>query len=50
MYQRDPEVVFWPSVFLEAWGAKAKIHKFLGKGCFVCPAAFGGKAPKPYFS
>jgi hypothetical protein len=23
--QRDPEVVFWPSVFLEAWGgAKAK--------------------------
>ncbi len=27
--QRDPEVVVWPSVCLEAWGAKAKIpHMF----------------------
>ena len=23
-YQRDPEVFFWPSVFLEAWSTKAK--------------------------
>ncbi len=22
--QKDPEVVFWPSVFLKAWGTKAK--------------------------
>ncbi len=24
IYQRDPEVFFGPSVFLEAWGTKAK--------------------------
>ena len=26
--QRDPAAVYWPSVFLEAWGAKAKKHIF----------------------
>ncbi len=27
--QRDPEVFFWPSAFLDAWGTKAKkLHIF----------------------
>ncbi len=38
-YQRDPEVFFWPSGFLESWGAEAKK-----------PPAFGGKANKPLCS
>jgi hypothetical protein len=29
MRQRKPELVFWPSCFLEAWGTKAKNHLFL---------------------
>ena len=28
-YQRDPEVFFWPSVFLEAWSTKAKTPHIL---------------------
>ncbi len=27
----DPEVFFWPGVFLEAWGTKTKNHTFSGK-------------------
>ncbi len=36
--QRDhPEVVFWPSVFLEAWGTKAKKpHMFQKCFCWPC--------------
>ncbi len=32
--QRHPEVFIWPSVFLEAWGAKAKNHTFPGNVWF----------------
>ncbi len=31
IYQRDPEVVVWPTVFWEAWGAKAKNRTFSGR-------------------
>ncbi len=42
--QRDPVVVYWPSVFLEAWGTKAKNHSCLRTYWFCGRAAFGGKA------
>ncbi len=48
--QRDPVVVYWPSVFLEAWGTKAKNHTSSGKSWFTGLAAEGGKANKLVFS
>ncbi len=46
--QRDPEVVVWPSVFLEAWGAKDK-KPLLSVKCVVlwpwCP-----KPPKNHLA
>jgi hypothetical protein len=48
--QRDPEIVFGPSVFLEAWGTKAnKPHMFKTIIVFGL-AAEGGKAQQPLFS
>ena len=31
MPQRDPVMVYWPSAFLEDWGAKAKKPNFIFK-------------------
>jgi hypothetical protein len=36
-FQKDPEGVCWRSVFLEAWGTKAKNHHFLKFVWFLCP-------------
>jgi hypothetical protein len=48
--QRDPEVFFGPSVFLEAWGTKPKTNThFPETTVFFGPAAFGGKARNPLF-
>jgi hypothetical protein len=44
--QRDPVVVYWPSVFLEVWDTKAKNHTCLGKYWLFGLAAEGGKANK----
>ncbi len=41
--QRDPEVVFWPSGFLEAWATEAKKDTFSQKHWFV---GLGAKANK----
>jgi hypothetical protein len=50
MIQRDPVVVYWPSVFLEAWSTKAKHNTFSGTYWFIGLAAFGGRVNKPIFS
>ncbi len=49
--QRDPEVVVWPSVFLEAWGTKAPENlAFSRKSCFVCLAASASRPKNHDFS
>ncbi len=38
--QRDPEVVFWPSVLLEAWGTTATLaYRFRGFGAMGAAGA-----------
>jgi hypothetical protein len=41
--QRDPVVVYWPSLFLEAWGTKAEKPQFYKKILFFWLAA----SPRP---
>ncbi len=50
-YQRDPVIVFWPSVFVGGLGYRGKKQTLRSarKHWFVGPAAFGGKATKPEF-
>ena len=36
-YQMDPEVFFWPSVFLEAWSTKAKTPHIFQKRVLAMP-------------
>ncbi len=46
--QRDPEVVFWPSDLLEAWGIKPQKHKFPRKSKLFGLAAFGDKGQQKH--
>ena len=48
--QRDPGVVYWPSVFLEALGYQGQqTTHFPEQSGFVGLAAEGGKAKQPFF-